>query len=189
MGEERQEGEGVMEREDIVTAVVAAAGGALTGRVRLQKTVYLLDRLGLKSGFEYEYHHYGPYSRDLDNATADAKAFRLLEEALERRQSDGASYSIFKLPPGQAAVAVDERAFGDLTPARARELVQLFAGTNVTVLELAATIDWLWRQEGYADWQSEVTRRKGMKVRNGRLERAVELLQTLGLTPPAAEAA
>jgi hypothetical protein len=39
------------EREDIVSAVIAAAGGELIGRVRLQKTVYLLDRLGLDSGF------------------------------------------------------------------------------------------------------------------------------------------
>jgi len=60
-----------MEREQIVAAVVAAARGPLIGRVRLQKTVYLLDRVGLNSGFDYEYHHYGPYSRDLDNATAD----------------------------------------------------------------------------------------------------------------------
>jgi hypothetical protein len=53
------------------------------------------------------------------------------------------------------------------------------------VLELAATIDWLWRVERYADWQNEVTKRKGAKVRHGRLERAVELLRDLGLAPPA----
>ena len=55
------------EREDVVAAIVEAAGGQLTGRVRLQKAVYLLDHVGLNSGFEYDYHNYGPYSRDLDN--------------------------------------------------------------------------------------------------------------------------
>ena len=60
------------EREDIVAAIVAAAGGRLTSRVRLQKVVYLLDRLGLHSGFDFDYYNYGPYSRDLDNATVDA---------------------------------------------------------------------------------------------------------------------
>src|SRR5215510_4415038 len=99
------------EREDVVAAIVEAAGGKLTGRVRLQKTVYLLDQVGLKSGFEYDYHHYGPYSRDLDNATADAKAFQLIDEQFDRRQSDGAMYSIFELKG-----AAKEDAFGDLGP-------------------------------------------------------------------------
>jgi hypothetical protein len=80
-------------------------------RVRLQKTVYLLDRLGLNSSFGYEYHHYGPYSRDLDNATADAKAFGMIEENYERRQSDGAMYSIFRLSP---SAAQKEEAYGEL---------------------------------------------------------------------------
>jgi uncharacterized protein len=171
----------MMEREGIVAAVVAAAEGPLIGRVRLQKAVYLLDRLGLNSGFEFEYHHYGPYSRDLDNATADAKAFGLIEEKFDHRQSDGAMYSIFNL---SNSVHADRRAYGDLDEARARELVRLFGNTNVTVLELAATIDWLWRKEGYADWRSEITKRKGAKTRHGRLDRAVEFLRTLGLPPP-----
>ena len=175
-----------MEREDIVAAVVAAAGGTLIGRARLQKAVYLLDRLGLKSGFGYEYHHYGPYSRDLDSATADAKAFGLVEEEYEHRQSDGAMYSIFKLSRG---VAVNEAAYGDLRRERASELARVFAGTNVTVLELAATIDWLWREEGYVDWRSEITKRKGVKVRSGRLEHAIDLLRDLGLAPPVSAAA
>ena len=86
-----------MEREEIVAALLKASGGQLVGRVRLQKTVYLLDRLGLESGFDYDYHHYGPFSRDIDNAVADAEAFELVEERFGRRQLDGARYSIFKL--------------------------------------------------------------------------------------------
>jgi uncharacterized protein len=172
------------EREDIVTAIVAAAGGKLIGRVRLQKTVYLLDRLGLNSDFEYDYHHYGPYSRDLDNATADAKAFNLIEEEFDHRARDGAMYSIFRLK-GEAK----KEAFGNLKPGRAEELVNLFTRTNVTVLELAATVDWLWREEGYADWRREITRRKGVKVQSGRLEKAVALLSEIGLSPPAPVAA
>lgn len=50
-----------MEHEDIVAAVVVAAGGELTGRVRLQKTVYLLEQLGLSSGFPFEYNYYRLY--------------------------------------------------------------------------------------------------------------------------------
>ncbi len=172
-----------MEREDIVAAIVSAAGGRLVSRVRLQKTTYLLDQLGLNSGFDYEYHHYGPYSRDLDNAVLDAWAFDLVDESFGRRESDGARYSIFSLKPD---ANVKDEALGELGRARAAALIQKFANTNVTVLELAATIDWLWRQEKCRDWRAEVTKRKGAKVQGGRLERAVELLKEIGLPPPAA---
>lgn len=173
------------EREYVVAAVVAAAGGRLIGRVRLQKTVYLLDQLGLSSDFSYGYHHYGPYASDLDNATADAKAFGLIDERFDHRVSDGAMYSIFESKGG----AVKPEAFGGLGRERAEELVSLFARTNVTVLELAATIDWLWRKEACSDWRQEITRRKGVKVQGGRLEKAVELLTAIGLSPPQAKAA
>jgi uncharacterized protein YwgA len=171
-----------MDPEYIVAAVLLAAGGSLIGRVRLQKAVYLLDKLGLNSGFDYEYHHYGPYSRDLDSATADAKAFGLVQESHDHRQSDGAMYSVFQLAAAPPPIA--DTAYGELGRGRAHHFAQLFARTNVTVLELAATIDWLWREERCADWRTEVTRRKGIKVRNGRLDRAVELLEELGLRPP-----
>ena len=166
-------------REDAIAAIVEAAGGTLVGRVRLQKTFYLLDRLGLGSGFAYEYHHYGPFSFDVENAVADAKAFGLIEEEFGHRQSDGASYSIFSLkePPRSAD-------YGTLGKAQTAMLVELFARTNLTVLELAATVDWLWREEKYKDWRSEVSKRKTLKVQAGRLERAVDLLTAIGLAPP-----
>jgi uncharacterized protein len=166
------------EREDIVTSVLAAAGGELIGRVRLQKTVYLLDRLGFDSGLPFDYHHFGPYSRDLDNATADAKAFGLIEEEFDRRQSDGATYSIFRLKG-----TPKEGSYGKLGIERTGEFARLLAETNVTVLELAATIDWLCRVEKYSDWRSEITKRKGVKVKGGRLEKALGLLEQLSLSP------
>src|SRR5690606_37021196 len=169
-----------IDREDIVAAVIASAGGELIGKVRLQKAVYLLDRLGLESDFDYDYHHYGPYSRDLDNAVEDAKAFGYIKEEFAHRRSDGAMYSIFRL----TGSARDE-AFGELGRARATEFLKKFVGTNITVLELAATVDWLWQKEGYRDWRSEIIKRKGLKVQSGRLERALALLDEIGLTPPA----
>lgn len=172
------------EREDIVTAVVNAAGGALTGRVRLQKTLYLLDRLGFESEFQYEYYHYGPYSRDLDLAVADAKAFDKIEEDFGFRSSDGARFSIFKARTGD--VPVD--AFGGLGAEATGALVKRFVGTNVTILELAATIDWLWKMEGISNWRAEITKRKGAKVQNGRLDKAVEFLTELNLDPPPSNA-
>jgi uncharacterized protein YwgA len=171
----------MIEPEDKVAAVVDAAGGSLVSRVRLQKTVYLLDQLGFSSGFNYEYHHYGPYSRELDNATGDARALGVVREEIRHRAGDGASYSQFILSdPGSSKA----EALGTLGRTRAAELVRKFSDTHVTVLELAATVDWLWRHEGCADWRAEIGRRKPMKVGNGRLDRAVMLLRELDLPPP-----
>jgi hypothetical protein len=117
----------------------------------------------------------------------DAKAFGLIEEEISYRQNDGAAYSTFKL---KTEVEPTPEAYGELGMDRAKELIALFTGTNVTVLELAATVDWLWRSEGYkSGWKQEITKRKGVKVGGGRLEKAIDLLRQLDLAPPASIAA
>ena len=174
-----------MEREEIVAALLKASGGQLVGRVRLQKTVYLLDRLGLESGFDYDYHHYGPFSRDIDNAVADAEAFELVEERFGRRQLDGARYSIFKLTDeGYELPAM----IGQLDEVELQRFLQRFQDANVTVLELAATANWLVEEEEQDDWQEALRRRKGRKVNGGRLDRALALLRDIGLPPGAVDA-
>ncbi len=35
------------------------------GRKKMQKIVHLLEMVGLDLPFKYEYHHYGPYSAEL----------------------------------------------------------------------------------------------------------------------------
>ena len=88
--------------------------------------MYLLDRLGLGSGFSFDYHHYGPFfSRDLDNATADAKAFGLVDERFEQRQSDGATYSVISLKEAPASPR-----FGELSIERARDMAHRFVQTT-----------------------------------------------------------
>ena len=174
-----------MERERIVAALLQAAGGELVGRVRLQKAVYLLDRLGLESGFHYDYHHYGPFSQDLDNAVADAEAFGLVEEGFGRRQIDGARYSIFTLAVDNLELPAR---MGRLDEAALKRHLQTFAETNVTVLELAATANWLVEEEERSDWEEALRRRKGPKVEGGRLDRALTLLQDVGLPPATADA-
>ena len=65
---------------ELVADLVLLAGGELTGRVRLQKIMYLLDHKGMESGAGYFYYHYGPYSEDLWDAVSDAKFFDGLRE-------------------------------------------------------------------------------------------------------------
>ncbi len=166
------------EPEDRVADIVVAAGGRLVSRVRLQKVAYLLDKLGAKSGFSFAYYHFGPYSRELDNAVLDAEVFGKIKETFDRRHSDGARYSVFEATP-------DARAQGSvyLTAPGLCERARELASENVTVLELAATAHWLLEEERVADWKAEIVRRKGPKTKNGRLSEAVQLLSRLGLEP------
>ena len=167
-----------MAREQIVADIIAAAGGTLTARVRLQKAAYFLEELGLASGFEFEYHHYGPYSRELDSAVADAKASKLIKEVIQYRDSDGASYSVFESADGRQPTDL-----GKLQRARAAGYLRRFSEANITVLELAATMHWLWKHEKHQDWQKEAIRRKRLKASPDRIERAKALLNELGLHP------
>lgn len=167
-----------IEPEDHVVEIVAAAGGKLVSRIRLQKIAYLLDQIGNESNFDYVYYHYGPFSRDLENAILDAEAFGLLREEEGRRATDGARYSVFKL-------GKDLKEFKILRDARLRETAHQLASENVTVLELAATAHWLVTYEHIGDWETEIRRRKGTKNDSGRLEKAKELLRRLHLQPVA----
>lgn len=165
-----------IEPEDHVAEIVAAAGGKLVSRIRLQKIAYLLDQIGNRSGFDYVYHHYGPFSRDLENAVLDAEAFELIREEEGRRASDGARYSIFTSGENIAEFKV-------LKDGKLREWTRRLAGENVTVLELAATAHWLVTYEHIQDWETEIRRRKGTKNDGGRLEKAKDLLRQLHLEP------
>ena len=167
---------GTEEGDRLVAEVVAVAGGQIVGRVRLQKIFYLLDRLGLGSGFDYEYHHYGPYSAELADAVEDATAFGRIEERTGRRSYDGVPYSIFEQPrvtPGPL--------LGALSHADAVRALRRMQAEPATVLELAATIDWLRTQEQIHEWRLELARRKGAKAEHGRVERAERLLHELNL--------
>lgn len=166
------------EPEKVVAAILRAAEGKLIGRVRMQKVFYLLDQLGLDSGFGYEYYHYGPYSADLSSAVADARAFHLIDEETAARAGDGVTYSIYKL---QQDVEVNEGAFGKLGSKKAKELVTSLKDEDATVLELAATIHWLKHNENVVKWEEELKRRKGAKTQNGRTAKAKRLLVELGL--------
>ncbi len=164
-------------KESIIVSVIRAAGSQVTGRIRLQKLIFLLDKLGLDSGFKYSYHHYGPYSSDLSEATDFAKAFGLIEEKVDHRQSDGARYSVFNL--GQNLNLYPKECFFE--EARIISAMTSITGFNSTVLELAATAYWLKNDESLNDWEVEIVRRKGRKTENGRLDNAKRLLKDIGL--------
>jgi uncharacterized protein len=163
--------------ESLIRSVLAASGGEVLGRIKFQKLVFLLDKLGLESGFKFSYHHYGPYSAELSSATDIAKAFGLVAEEFRQRKSDGASYSVFKT---KVSSSVEPK----IDFLRAKNIVtaiSLINSTSSTIVELAATAYWLKNEESIENWEDEIVRRKGSKVDNGRLEKALELLEKINL--------
>ena len=169
-----------MKRNNLLVQVVQLAGGELVGRVRLQKIFYLLDQLGLDSGLDYEYHHYGPYADELASDLINRLLKDELREDVQYRVSDGARYSIFRL--GGKANQGHPNSLGGLGAKRAKELIEFFTSVDATVLELAATIVWLKKAERISDWKSELKSRKGQKTERGRLAQAEGLLKAIGLT-------
>lgn len=163
--------------DKLIAEVIAAAGGEIVGRIRLQKILYLLDQRGLKAHAAFHYYHYGPYSRVLDDALDRAKALQGVKEETKYRR-DGVAYSVFKndVPslPGK---------IGGLGGQEGQRLIAIMKDTTSTVIELAATIHWLAFHEKRTDWRDELIRRKGVKTENGRSEQALDLLKKLRLEP------
>ena len=64
----------------------------VVGRTRLQKTVKLLQRLGLPTDYRYTLYFYGPYSEDLQAGVGLLDNFGLIKEEEHQNQKDGTVY-------------------------------------------------------------------------------------------------
>lgn len=162
-----------------ISHLISALGGTVVGKIRLQKIVYLLDQLGLDSGFDFDYHHYGPYSADLAESVDFNVLVGDLSEEQRRRQSDGVPYAVFVSSP--RLVEFKGERMGDLSWGDIEKYSSLFSKYSATTLELAATAFWLAHEEQVVDWRVELVHRKGVKTQNGRVDQATQLLDELGL--------
>ena len=161
-----------------IPALIEAAGGEIVGKIRLQKMVYLLDQLGANSDLSFEYHHYGPYSDDLADAVEDDVIFGNIQEEQKRRLSDGVPYVVYR-----SSSEIDPEKPNVFSASPFKDAIQEMNRQSMTILELAATINWLAFREKVSDWREELVRRKGVKTEGGRTELALDLLKHLKLAP------
>lgn len=160
------------EKYRILAGVIAAhPKRCVIGRTRLQKTVRLLQRLGLPTDYTYTIYFYGPYSEDVQSDIRLLKYFELVEEELH--QGQGEPYYIIKASK-EAAMPEELKMF--------RKPIALMSIADATVLELAATYD-AFREDGddHEEALNRVRRKKGSKCENGRLKEALKLLGALKL--------
>ena len=61
------------------------AAGPIRGRKKLQKMVYLLRAAGTPFHFKYKYHHFGPYSAELQSEISELIDKQLLMESIEEQ--------------------------------------------------------------------------------------------------------
>lgn len=156
---------------EAVYEIVAAAGGRLVGKTRLQKTAYILEISDLGFGFPFTYHYFGPYSQELTASTADARAENLLDER-EEVASWGGSYSVFTA----------DTAHRRCQDGRFDCVVEIASKADPVALELAATAAFL-KLQGFEDAWAETTKRKPTKATVDRLNAARELWEQLRGVP------
>jgi hypothetical protein len=137
----------------------------------LQKTVHLLQRLGMPTDYAFSLHFYGPYSEEL---RADIGLCEQLGLVQERAQTamDGTEYYVLTAPVD--ALGPEFGRFG--------HYIGLFSAENPLVLELAATYD-AFREMGLSHGESlsRLRAKKGSKCEGGREEAALALLRRVQL--------
>jgi uncharacterized protein len=155
-----------------VAEIIKLNQGSLVGKTRLQKTFYFLEILGVGFGFPFKYHHYGPYSEELDIVADDAAALRMIGIEWGHTQ-DGAKYAVFRDNSPEYRVELNE------TNRKRLDILRIAEKYSAVELELAATTDYLFRHGYSNDPWSEMRRRKSEKVTDLRLDRADQLLREL----------
>ncbi|MND72376.1 hypothetical protein D3C80_639240 [compost metagenome] len=140
-----------MARSSAVSGIlkIVKIAGELDTRIRLQKEAFLLA-VAQDSSFsvdDFDYHHYGPYSRVVSDSLRYAVAVGLVHEHAHSFDESGEhvrySYSLTE----QGASIIDQE---DLTVADS-DLIQEFNRHHWRSLELAATVKFLEVREGFND--------------------------------------
>lgn len=160
-----------------LAAVIAAhPNREVVGRTRLQKTVWLLQRLGLPTDYVYSLHFYGPYSEEVKTDIGLAERFGLITETAKRAM-DGTEYFVLS--------ANVFHTLPDIQPFRG--FLELMAAESPIVLELAATYD-AFRKMGLNRETAlkNLREMKGQKCDDGREQRALDLIGKLTLESIAA---
>lgn len=120
--------------------LIEAHQGSIRGRLRIQKEAYLLGSSG-SDAFStqlFNYHHYGPYSRQLSDILRDSVTSGLIKEELEQFQNVE-RYSYQLTDDGRSWLAEE----GQDPMVEIADLVPTLTQPHWRALELAATARFL----------------------------------------------
>ena len=162
------------DRWHVLEQVISANGGSIAGKTRLQKTMYLLQSLGLETDYEFEYHHYGPYAEGIVEDIEWAKFLGGVKSE-ERPGHHSVPFTVFETK------SLTPNVIAGLSATRLRNILGQLAVCPAVVLELAATLHFL-RINGFPEnAEKELKVRKPDKAAANRLQAAKKLLVDLKL--------
>ena len=132
-----------------ILRVISASGGKLSTRIRLQKEAFLLAISGSEdfNASEFEYHHYGPYSRTLSDGLRLAVSAGLLEEDIEHFEDTNAERYSYKLTNSGNDILSEDKS----SDTRFHKKVALMNVQHWRCLELAATVKYLQTHDDISD--------------------------------------
>ncbi|MFQ3591593.1 MAG: hypothetical protein SNJ82_00170 [Gemmataceae bacterium] len=156
-----------------LAAVIAAhPQRRILGRTRLQKTIKLLQRVGLPTDYRFAVFFYGPYSESIVSDVRLLECLGLVRE-WPLCIADGSA-------PSYLIEASETAQRGEVE--RFQPQIRRLQQTDLVVLELAATLD-AYREMGSepAEALERMRHKKASKWTEEREHRALELLADLGL--------
>lgn len=161
------------ENLEIVRSVIGQhEGRVVVGRTRMQKTIYLLQRVGLETSYVFRMHHYGPYSEELTADLDIGNSAELLTVEPDRL-TDGSPFYKFRV--GNQAELTE-------LPNGVERALKFIIETDSTILELAATYNSFREEsESHVEALQSLREKKGDKCANGREQQALTLLKKLDL--------
>jgi len=116
--------------------------GGFLGRTALQKIMYFLVRKGVPLPYGFEIYHYGPFCSEIYHDVECLQAEGVVRDK-------GPSEKYWNYAPGPRMDELIGQFEGELEPFQEpiREVVNLFADMRPEVLELIATLDYLYQDE------------------------------------------
>lgn len=126
-----------MLRNEYVLVLLLNSVPKIVGRKRLQKMVYLLQQIGAPFNEKFSYHHYGPYSSELQADIDRLVDYRLLSETY-----NNAFYTYEITEEGTSFLETYEKVVGEKS-SLPQNIVERLVNTNTQVLEMASTYAYL----------------------------------------------
>ena len=124
-----------------VLKIIEIAGNKVSGRKRLQKLSYLMQRIGFPNQFDFIYHRFGPYSAELSSTMSDLSALGLVKETNEKKVFE---YKITK--EGKTFIKLLEKnklVEKYITPNEIEKAANFISKQDPSLLELVSTIIFL----------------------------------------------
>lgn len=152
------------------------------GKKILQKVVYLIQRKGVKLGFAFSIHYYGPYSSELDYAI-----HRLEMQGVLSIIPEGMTHQISLKEDADLSGREEIEIFDEKQLLKIDEVIAKFAGKSAYDLEVITTTDYVAQQlkANGESWEHNsliegVRKIKGDKFRKDEIEKAIAILQEEG---------